>query len=527
VFDKDGEEVVISRYRKHSDFENGLKLSLGGQEVTGYRIADTQKKIEEILGVSEDLFNSLVAMTYDLSGSFSRLTPAQRVEVLESLGVSQNYDEMRNRARTDSAESKREMQRLQVSLSGLQGSLVEKKKRLDDLVEELSKTPDVKELSEQKASADQEVVFLEKNLEGIQEKVKELPFKISETRDNLANTKVGIQEHNNELDKKILTLSSEESNNNKEIHTIKKTLESGICPACKSVIKSFSESEKAEYTSKIIELEGRNKSINEEKDSLSKSRKTTTPEIEDYAKLITQLESEHLQINNVVREMRSKIFTAKTQSSVIEQKVLILSESKDKLLIEREIKLKEIDFVEGEQKTLTARARDESKKAAIADYFFKTLSPGGGLRNKILENTIRSLNVTLHKYISRLFQNSFVEMEIIDKNIEIKFKDVRGERSVETLSQGEMRRVDLAIQFAILTLAKNCSKTDFNFLVLDEVGIGLDVVGVQQMISLLEVLQGRIPSIYVVSNDPMFTNAIETRILVRKQGGESRVVGNN
>ncbi len=84
-----GRAVEIRRYRKHSRYRDGLFLDIDGADARGSSGADTQKRIDAIVGVDRDTFVGSVLYTqHPLHGRFAELPDEQKKDLLESiLGV--------------------------------------------------------------------------------------------------------------------------------------------------------------------------------------------------------------------------------------------------------------------------------------------------------------------------------------------------------------------------------------------------------------------------------------------------------
>ena len=87
--DTHGRLVEVRRCRKHRKFKDGLHLEIDGADARGASVADTQQRIDELVGIDHDTFVGSVLYTqHPLRGRFAELSDDQKKELLESiLGV--------------------------------------------------------------------------------------------------------------------------------------------------------------------------------------------------------------------------------------------------------------------------------------------------------------------------------------------------------------------------------------------------------------------------------------------------------
>lgn len=87
--DRDGREIEIVRHRKHDRHKDALLLSNDGVDARGSSTAETQKRIDQIVGMDFDTFAGSVLFTqHPLRGRFAELSDEQKKDLLDSiLGV--------------------------------------------------------------------------------------------------------------------------------------------------------------------------------------------------------------------------------------------------------------------------------------------------------------------------------------------------------------------------------------------------------------------------------------------------------
>src|SRR5690606_15704134 len=80
------DEYRIERYRKHKKHKNKVLLFLNGKEITEKSTRDTNKTIENIVGIDYNTFiNSIMFSQGSGAGRFAMATDKEKKEILENL----------------------------------------------------------------------------------------------------------------------------------------------------------------------------------------------------------------------------------------------------------------------------------------------------------------------------------------------------------------------------------------------------------------------------------------------------------
>lgn len=98
------------------------------------------------------------------------------------------------------------------------------------------------------------------------------------------------------------------------------------------------------------------------------------------------------------------------------------------------------------------------------------------------------------------------------------------ERGYRSWSGGEKRRVALGIDFGLSRLVAQRAHQAYDLLILDEVFRHLDAAGREAVMDLLQRLRQEKSTILVVDHDAVFAGSFEERVVVRKEGGASKIV---
>jgi DNA repair exonuclease SbcCD ATPase subunit len=135
----------------------------------------------------------------------------------------------------------------------------------------------------------------------------------------------------------------------------------------------------------------------------------------------------------------------------------------------------------------------------------------GGIKSKIIKQYIPVINKLINKYLSIMeLPISFELDENFNETIKSRFRDTF---SYSSFSEGEKRRIDLAILFTWRTIAKMRNSANSNLLVMDEIfDSSIDIGGVEQLTTIIERLSGD-SNVFIISHKEnmidKFTNIIK------------------
>ncbi len=120
-------------------------------------------------------------------------------------------------------------------------------------------------------------------------------------------------------------------------------------------------------------------------------------------------------------------------------------------------------------------------------------------------------------------QKALKSRDGLAETLDIKVRDVFGERMLENYSGGERARVDLAIRIGLSRLLANRAGARLETLVVDEAFAAVDREGVEQLVECLPMLSQEFPLILFITHDDSFKSAIAQQILVTKGPSGSQV----
>lgn len=84
----------VTRYRKHKEFKNELYLRINGKDARGASEAETQRKIDTLVGSSLESFSNSIFLGQTMIKSFASSTETERKVILEKLLGNERYQEI-------------------------------------------------------------------------------------------------------------------------------------------------------------------------------------------------------------------------------------------------------------------------------------------------------------------------------------------------------------------------------------------------------------------------------------------------
>ncbi len=525
-------EIKIMRTRKDSELGNSLFLEIANQDLSCHKIADTQQRINQLIKIPFDLLHSTIMMTSDMKSAFSELSPQQRIQALESIRDYSVWDKVRDEANKDIKEYNKEIQDAKLNASSLEGSLNTHLQLLNKTQAELANLQNTFNLQS-----------IENQIAMNQSEIK----KLETEKDQLLLEKNAVANQTfpdtSELNKKledIMTEANSLKNTNRdseykkrdierEIQIIDKWFKEDRCPTCGRLLerdeKTISQktADKQKYEAQIIEI---NKAITETEQKINNKR-------QEWSKVSTELNG----LDKVKKEAYDKERTINQKIDQIGITINRYTQDNIKLMATRDNHNKELEKLsqtiqEHTNKTqelslniknLTVTIESLEKKRSLSDYFYKLLGGKGELRPYLLNKDVEYLNSCMQKYIARFFKNTDVTLRVNGAAIDILINSGGIQKNISSLSGGEKKRLNLAIQLALYDLIKSTSQVSFNLLWLDEIETQLDPLGCQQLIEIIEDKSDEVESTFWITNNSMVSENIPNKIICKKIMGKTEI----
>jgi ABC-type multidrug transport system ATPase subunit len=148
----------------------------------------------------------------------------------------------------------------------------------------------------------------------------------------------------------------------------------------------------------------------------------------------------------------------------------------------------------------------------------------GGIKKKIIKHYIPVINRTINKYLSMM--NFFVNFNLDDEfneTIKSRHRDVF---TYASFSEGEKRKIDLALLFAWRAMAEIKNSLSTNLLILDEVLDGsLDDTSTEAFLEIMNGMRGHNVNVFVISHKSkeVLQDKFERHVQLSKKGNYSKM----
>ncbi len=456
----------VIRGIKPNVFEIYCDGSLLNQDAKAKDYQDQLEKL--ILKMNYKSFTQIVILGSTNFTPFMQLSAADRRAVIEDLLDIQIFSSMNQVVKTKLSNAKEEASRLKIQIDAVKGKIELHKKHLDELKKNTKEIVDSKKLEvvENKASLSQ----LENDATTKETEIENL---LTETADEDTTTKK-FQKLNN-LEAKI------EGN----IQKLEKDIEfysvNSTCPTCDQAINNKEEKVHT-CTSKISELtEGLTK-LKEESDAVLRRINN----IKATQKQLKTLEQDLVRINTSRSQIRKYVKKLEDEIAEIENKPAMSEEFK----AQSKILLNELqDHNENRKNAVEAMTNYDIVAQLLKD---------GGIKSKIIKQYIPVINKLVNKYLASM--DFFVNFNIDEEFKESIKSRHRDDFSYENFSEGEKKRIDLALLFTWRAVAKLKNSANTNLLIFDEVFDGsLDSNGTEEFLKLINMFNDG-TNIFVISH---------------------------
>lgn len=526
-------DIKITRTRGDSEFGNNLFLEIADQDLTCHKVADTQTRINQLFKIPFELLHSTIIMTHDIKSAFSELTPQQRVQTLESIRDYSIWDKVRDEANKDIKTYNKEIQEFTLKLSNMNGSKSTYEKMLITAGENyrvLIKSFDETEIDNKINTLTKENREYIETISILEAKTKELNKIIDEGMDKSLQKRLNeITDTANNIKLTLQSAEYERKEKVKDIDIIDAWFKNDKCPTCGHLLDRTEEEKavKSGHREKLI------KELNLIDEKIKKLNDDIISKREEWAQVNTQLKVSE---NNLI-EFRAKLSESNDKINILKSKELANTRELAKLELEKTThssqvdKLdkdivsykKEIESISAGEAIINEQLKLLENKKELSDYFYKLLGSKGELRPYLLKQDICYLNNCMQIYIHQFFENTEVELHLEGPNIEILINSNGIKKKVTSLSGGEKKRLNIAIQLALYDLIQATSQVSFNVLWLDEIESELDQVGVNQLINIIEDKSNDAETVFWITNHPNVKESITNKIICTKSFGVTTI----
>ena len=459
---------------------------------------DYQRLFEEtILRMSYKAFCQVVILGSANYVPFMRLTAADRRSIVEAILDINIFSTMNTLLKAKVAKTKEDLIDIESQISVAKQKIALHEKYLDNRAKDTEERE--QDLRNQMEEGERNIESLSYEVDGIRGQITALLNTIQDRKNNeKALTDLAVI--HKQLKGKVKSVVSE----------IAFYDENDTCPTCSQQIDAgFKESVKTEKQGKLQEIK---EGIEEIEETVARARDRMN-QIESVLNEVREKETEAVEKETSVKGIRKAIGRAKvTLDEITKQR----SEDTDN-------DRKELDGLKNDMEEMS-----REREVLVDDQFHygiaANLLKDSGIKGRIIKHYIPLINRTINRYLTQmnLFVNFTLDEEF-NETIKSRHHDIF---SYASFSEGEKKKIDLALLFAWRAIASSKNSVSTNLLLMDEILDGsLDDTAVE---AFLEILKGfdRSVHVFVISHKPkeLLESKFERHLKFVKTKNFSRLV---
>lgn len=448
---------------------NDKKLDKAGKKTVQEYLED------EILEMPFYVFSNTLSLSINDFKSFIRMSNFDKKAIIDKIFGLQILNQMREIVKQQSKRLKEGIDNLTASINAFQKSLESSKEEFDRLEEELKQDSSNKktQLLSQKKGYEEYIQKCKNNLE----KISKSNLEHAETKKQL-NTSISA-------DRQICITAQEKI----ELYKNSK------CPTCESDLQT-------DFHHDIL------KQYQDAYDSATERLKEKGENLKKVNENLQKLES--LRNETTINSKGAQVKLAYTEEELSKIKDLV-----DDLQMSS---LKKI--LEDSEKNIKNSKNEQIKhQKGIAFYgLVEEILGDKGVKQMAIKSILPPLNAEISKIIKTLGIDHRI---VFDEEFDARITHFGIEVSADTLSTGEMKKVDFAVLLAVIRMMK-MKFPYLNLLFLDEIFSSIDGDGQYHILKILrEIVREYKMNIFVISHYPLSYTEFDYKIDITKDNGFS------
>ena len=467
-FTINGKEYRVLRGIKPNVFEIYVNNDLMNQDAAA---RDYQKILEQqILKLNYKTFTQVVILGSASFVPFMQLSTAMRREVIEDILDIRIFSVMNQLLKEKANDTKAEIARIEAEITMAKTKVDGQSLLLKTLTD--AKSDSIKSLLSKVENNNEQILACEGEVASLVAEITALKSRTAE-KSKIDSDLETAKEWKTKLTSKVDDWSS---------HT-EFFAENEVCPSCSQGIPH---DHKATIVSELqgkIELE--------------------TKRLDDLNVVLTRLNTQLTEINNLVNQITDKNIELSTQNSTI----TVLNRQNSELQSEIEAHKTDTTNVDEEKRNLKKLATDALEKIKLKTSLLDKrnleevaaiLLKDSGIKTAIIREYLPVMNKLINKYLQAM--DAYIHFELdenFNESVKSRFRD---DFTYASFSEGEKMRIDLAILFTWRQVAKMKNSVNTNLLLLDEIfDSSLDTAGTDYFLNLMNTF-GENTNIFVISH---------------------------
>jgi DNA repair exonuclease SbcCD ATPase subunit len=474
TLDSNGTEVVVERGLE----PNLFKLFLDGVEYDQAGVRSVQDYLsEDILGIPYYVFNNTISLSINDFKSFIKMSSQDKRSIIDKIFGFHVLNQMRDLLKDENRKIKETLENLSGRLSSLESTIESSLNEMESLANQIEEESTTKkeELQRSLETFEGLQVIHSQRTEEFRDIENQVQDEISNTNRLLIESRAKLQE----LNKKI------------------KLYELDQCPTCQTSLDS-------EFHHCV-------------KDGLVADHTAVTSQLDSLNSTMTDLKDKEREISTTKREIMDKGRKIEIKISEIKRDIKILNESTgDKQLNSLQ---RIVDNLQVERDKMST----ESFKNQEKNNWLRTLDEILGEKG-VKQMAIKTILPSLNSEILDLLAKMHLDYQVVfDEEFNATIYHMGVEIPTQTLSTGEMKKVDFVVLIAIMKLMK-MKFSSINLLFLDELFSSVDPDGVHSILRILrEVCKELGLNIFVINHAPMPHEIFDWKLEVAKSNNFSSI----
>jgi DNA repair exonuclease SbcCD ATPase subunit len=476
TFESNGTEIVIERGLEPNLFDlyiDGMKYDQAGQRSVQDYLS------EDILGIPFYVFNNTISLSINDFKSFIKMSVQDKRAIVDKIFGFHILNQMRDVLKDEQKRIKENLDSLSGQILSIQKSIEKSNLEMESLLQKIHDD------SKDQLDNLNDSLNSFKNLQELHgKKIEEFKKTEEEFRNSLNQGNYSLIESRNKF---------------KDISRRLSLYESDKCPTCESPLDTdFHNSLKV--------------GLSEEYEKAQKA----VEDLEDAYTSLKNQESEIIKTKNDLKEKGNKISNKIYQISA-EINSLSSSDKKD---LQMESLKNIIDSLEKDSENLN----NDNYRVQEKSNWVRTLDDILGEKG-VKQMAIRTILPSLNSEILDLLSQMHLDYQVVfDEEFKATIYHMGIEIPVQTLSTGEMKKVDFVVLIAIMKLMK-MKFSSVNLLFLDELFSSVDPDGIHSILKILKKITKDLGlNIFVINHAPMPHEIFDWKLEVTKTNNFSTIL---
>ena len=474
TLDSNGSEIVVERGLE----PNLFRLYINGVEYDQAGVRSVQDYLsEDILGIPYYVFNNTISLSINDFKSFIKMSSQDKRSIIDKIFGFHVLNQMRDLLKEENRKIRESMENLGGRLSSVESTIQSSLNEMENLANQIE---------EESSSKKEELQNSLETFEGLQvihnKKTEEFRDIENELNNELTNTNRLIIESRTKL---------------QEVQRKIKLYDLDQCPTCQTSLDS-------EFHHCI-------------KDGLVADQSSVSQQLEESNSLMADLKQKERDLSSIKRDIMDKGKKIEMKIGEIRRDLKSLNESSNDKQLQSLQRI--VDNLQGER----GKMETESFKNQEKNNWLRTLDEILGEKG-VKQMAIRTILPSLNSEILDLLGKMHLDYQVIfDEEFNATIYHMGVEIPTQTLSTGEMKKVDFVVLIAIMKLMK-MKFSSINLLFLDELFSSVDPDGVHSILRILRSVCKELGlNIFVINHAPMPHEIFDWKLEVAKANNFSSI----